>query len=48
MVFLYLLLLCERAGIDLAAAAAAKIDENGRKYPVAKSKGNSLKYDQFP
>lgn len=46
-VFLYLLLLCERAGIDLAAAASAKIDDNARKYPIAKAKGNSLKYDQF-
>lgn len=46
-IFLYLLLLCERTGIDLAAAASAKIDENGRKYPVAKARGNSLKYDQF-
>lgn len=46
-VFLYLLLICERAGIDLAAAAAAKIAENARKYPVEKARGNSLKYDQF-
>lgn len=46
-VLLYLLLLCERAGIDLAAAADAKINENARKYPIEKSKGNALKYNEF-
>ncbi|MGE5546781.1 MAG: nucleotide pyrophosphohydrolase [Solirubrobacterales bacterium] len=46
-VFLYLLLLCERTGIDLAAAAAAKIEVNGTRYPVAKAKGNALKYNEF-
>ncbi len=43
-VLLYLLLICERAGIDLAAAAAKKIDINAQKYPVEKSRGNSKKY----
>ncbi|HER27221.1 MAG TPA: nucleotide pyrophosphohydrolase [Rhodospirillales bacterium] len=43
-VLLYLLMICERAGIDLAAAATHKIDLNGQKYPVEKSKGNSKKY----
>lgn len=46
-VFLYLLLLSERVGFDLAAAAAAKIALNGAKYPVEKSRGNSLKYNEF-
>lgn len=46
-VLLYLLLLAERAGIDLAAAAAAKIRLNGERYPVAKSRGNALKYNEF-
>ncbi len=43
-VFLYLLLVCERAGIDLTEAALAKIDLNARKYPVDKAKGNARKY----
>lgn len=46
-VFLYLLLLAERTGIDLVAAAHAKIDLNHRKYPVAKSRGNVMKYNEF-
>ncbi len=46
-VLLYLLLLAERAGIDLARAAAAKIEVNGRRYPVAKARGNSLKYNEL-
>lgn len=43
-VFLYLLLVCERAGIDLKEAAIAKIELNARKYPVEKSRGSSKKY----
>ena len=46
-VFLYLLLLAERAGFDLAAAAAAKIEVNDTKYPVEKAKGNAMKYNEF-
>jgi NTP pyrophosphatase (non-canonical NTP hydrolase) len=43
-VLLYLLLIAERAGFDLADAAAAKIDTNEAKYPIEKSRGNALKY----
>jgi NTP pyrophosphatase (non-canonical NTP hydrolase) len=43
-VLLYLLLICERTGIDLAEAAAAKIELNAAKYPVEKSRGNARKY----
>ncbi|MCW8861701.1 MAG: nucleotide pyrophosphohydrolase [Rhodospirillales bacterium] len=43
-VLLYLLLICERAGIDLTEAAHRKIDANGRKYPAEKSRGNARKY----
>ncbi len=46
-IFLYLLLICERTGIDLSQAAAAKIAVNESKYPVEKSKGNARKYDQL-
>ncbi|MBF0560952.1 MAG: nucleotide pyrophosphohydrolase [Alphaproteobacteria bacterium] len=46
-VFIYLLLVCERAGIDLAAATAAKIDHNAAKYPVDKARGNARKYTEL-
>ncbi|MDR2366258.1 MAG: nucleotide pyrophosphohydrolase [Zoogloeaceae bacterium] len=44
-VLAYLLLLAERAGIDLAAALYAKLEKNERKYPVHKSRGRKEKYD---
>jgi len=46
-VFLYLLLLAERLGIDLARVAADKIVVNDAKYPVAKSRGNARKYNEL-
>ena len=45
-VLLYLLLICERAGIDLEAAAA-KIERNAVKYPVEKARGNARKYTEL-
>lgn len=46
-VLIYLLLICERAGIDLADAAARKIEINAEKYPVPLSRGNARKYTEF-
>ncbi len=46
-VLIYLLLVGERAGIDLAQAAAAKIERNGEKYPIDKSRGNARKYTEL-
>lgn len=46
-VLLYLLLICERAGIDLAEAAVAKIDLNEKKYPVEKARGSAKKYTRL-
>ena len=46
-VLLYLLLIAERAGFDLAAAAAAKIEANEAKYPVDKARGNARKYTEL-
>ena len=43
-VLLYLLLICDRAGIDLETAARAKIKLNATKYPVEKARGNARKY----
>ncbi len=46
-VFLYLLLICERADIDLTEAAVSKLELNARKYPVEKAKGNAKKYTEL-
>lgn len=46
-VFLYLLLVAERTGIDLTQAAAAKIAANDKKYPVEKSRGTATKYNKL-
>lgn len=46
-VLLYLLLIAEKAGIDLELAARSKLDKNAEKYPVEKSYGSSRKYTQL-
>lgn len=46
-VLLYLLMICERAGIDLACVASRKIDLNAEKYPVEKARGNARKYTEL-
>ncbi len=46
-VLLYLLLVAERAGIDLQTAAAEKIAANGLKYPVDRARGTSAKYTEL-
>ena len=43
-VLIYLLLIAERAGIDLEAAARAKLARNAERYPVETSYGSSRKY----
>ena len=46
-VFLYLLQLCDKLGIDLIAAARAKMLVNAQKYPVHAARGNSTKYTEL-
>ena len=46
-VLLYLLLIAERAGFELDAAAVEKIEINARKYPVEKARGNARKYTEL-
>lgn len=46
-VFLYLLQLCDKLGIDLVAAAQAKMLVNAEKYPVAAARGTAAKYTEF-
>ena len=43
-ILLYLLLIADTAGIDLAAAARAKLLKNEAKYPVDKAYGSRVKY----
>jgi NTP pyrophosphatase (non-canonical NTP hydrolase) len=42
-ILLYLLRFCEMTGIDLIAAAEAKIKLNAQKYPVELAKGNATR-----
>ena len=42
-VFLYLLRLAQVQGIDLLAAAEAKLADNARRYPVETARGSSAK-----
>ena len=44
-ILLYLLLIAERAGIDLDAATRAKLAKNEAKYPVERFRGSRRKYD---
>ena len=46
-VLVYLLLIAERTGIDLPAAAAEKIAANEAKYPVDKAYGSAAKYTEL-
>lgn len=46
-VLLYLIRISDKLGIDLVAAAQAKIALNTTKYPVDLSRGTSKKYDQL-
>ncbi|MCB1910166.1 MAG: nucleotide pyrophosphohydrolase [Rhodocyclaceae bacterium] len=46
-VLLYLLLIAERAGIDLAAATWDKLASNAQRYPVALAHGSREKYTRL-
>lgn len=45
--FVYLMRIAEVCGIDLIAAANAKIDLNAQKYPVEKCRGSNDKYTKY-
>jgi dCTP diphosphatase len=45
-VLLYLIQLAGAVGIDPIAAAQAKLQINESKYPIARARGNSRKYDE--
>ena len=46
-VLLYLIRISDKLGIDLIAAANAKIILNVKKYPVDKARGSSKKYTEL-
>ena len=46
-VLLYLLLIADKAGINLEEAARNKLKKNAKKYPIEKSYGSSRKYTQL-
>lgn len=46
-VFIYLLRMVSKTGMNLENAIDKKMKKNAEKYPVHLSKGNSKKYDQF-
>jgi len=46
-VFLYLLQLSDKLGIDLVQAAQKKMQTNAIKYPVERAKGKSKKYSEL-
>jgi NTP pyrophosphatase (non-canonical NTP hydrolase) len=46
-VFLYLLQLSDKLGIDVVEAAKHKLQINAAKYPVDLAKGSSKKYSEF-
>lgn len=45
--FIYLLRLSDVLDVDLIAAAHAKMDINGRKYPADKVRGSNAKYHEY-
>jgi len=46
-VLAFSLLLASKHGLDVKQIVLDKIRKNGEKYPIDKSKGSSLKYDQL-
>jgi NTP pyrophosphatase (non-canonical NTP hydrolase) len=46
-VLLFLLRLCDKLEIDLAAAAKKKLVLNAKKYPVGKSRGRATKWNKL-
>ena len=43
----YCFLLADRLGIDAVENMHSKIDQNEKKYPISKAKGNSKKYTEL-
>ncbi len=43
-ILIYLVRLADVLNVDLLAAASSKIEQNSKKYPVDKARGNAKKY----
>ena len=46
-VLLYLVRMADRCGVDLGAAAEAKLEKNARKYPADRARGSAAKYTAY-
>lgn len=46
-ILIYLVRIADKLEVDLIEAALRKLDANAEKYPVAKAKGNAMKYTEF-
>jgi len=46
-VFIYLVRLADRLGVDLLEAAAAKMASNAQRYPATEFRGSSRKYSEL-
>ena len=46
-IFIYLMQITFKSGIDIEEAVLAKIKKNSEKYPIEKAKGNSKKYNDL-
>ncbi|MCK9532285.1 MAG: nucleotide pyrophosphohydrolase [Gammaproteobacteria bacterium] len=46
-VFIYLVRLADKLGVDLERIVARKMAQNAAKYPVAKARGNCRKYTEL-
>jgi NTP pyrophosphatase (non-canonical NTP hydrolase) len=47
-VLTYAYLLADRLGLDPDEIVMAKLEGTGKKYPVERARGRSVKYDQLP
>ena len=46
-VLIYLINISDKLGINPIAAVETKIEKNKKKYPISKSRGRALKYNEF-
>ena len=46
-ILIYLVRIADRLDVDLLAAAAGKLEENARKYPADRVRGQARKYDEY-
>lgn len=46
-IVMYAIAFCNATGIDLSSAIKSKMEQNRKKYPLEKSKGNSQKYTEL-